>query len=205
MIIAYLRKELNMLRKLFFVVAFFTVGVSLFSQTEADFDATLTEDYTGIRITNYKGNATEVSIPAIIQGMPVKEIGNSAFYGKQNITSVIIPDGVTFIGYEAFFACVALRSVIIPEGLTEIGMCAFWRCHALASITLPATIQKIGIGAFFDCLNLTTVTIPDTVERIEFFGSKRASDGQFRTFGNCKKLLLPSQAALRRRGYTAPF
>ena len=51
----------------------------------------------------------------------VTSIGNGAFKGCQNITSVHIPNSVTSIGGYAFDRCENLISVDIPESVTEIG------------------------------------------------------------------------------------
>lgn len=80
--------------------------------TEADFSVSLAVDGKCVAITEYKGTATTVRIPTTIQGLPVREIGEDAFtglstsgrnYTNRNITSVIIPEGVTTIGEGAFF------------------------------------------------------------------------------------------------------
>lgn len=48
----------------------------------------------------------DVSIPDEINGIKVTEIQNNAFYGNNNITSVIIPDSVTDICSQAFSSCI---------------------------------------------------------------------------------------------------
>ncbi len=45
-----------------------------------------------VEITNYTGNATELAIPAEIEGLPVTSIGYMAFYGCRSLVSVTIPD-----------------------------------------------------------------------------------------------------------------
>ena len=55
-------------------------------------------------------------------------IGNDAFCGCDNITSITIPDSVTSIGNEAFSACSSLASITIPASVTNIGDLTFWDC-----------------------------------------------------------------------------
>ena len=48
-----------------------------------------------------------------------------------------IPNSVTSIGNYAFYGCTNLTSVTIPNSVTSIGDCAFEGCTSLASITIP--------------------------------------------------------------------
>jgi hypothetical protein len=44
-----------------------------------------------------------VTIPDTINGLPVRNIGNSAFYGNGGITSIAISPNVTTVSAQAFF------------------------------------------------------------------------------------------------------
>ena len=57
-----------------------------------------------------------------------KRIAKSAFADCTGITSVKIPDSVTYIGYKAFKDCTGLTSVTIPESVTYIGGDVFSNC-----------------------------------------------------------------------------
>ncbi|MBR4770932.1 MAG: leucine-rich repeat protein [Clostridia bacterium] len=69
----------------------------------------------------------------------------------------IHPDTKT-LGFGAFSGCSNLTSVILPAGLTSIGKYAFNCCFSLTEITIPATVTTIGIEAFNTCPSLTAVT-----------------------------------------------
>ena len=58
-------------------------------------------------ITGYIGGGVAVEIPSTIGGVPVTGIGESAFAGFSNLTSVNIPVSVTSIGNKAFLGCSA--------------------------------------------------------------------------------------------------
>ncbi len=59
---------------------------------------------------------------------------------------VTIPVGVMEIGEEAFSGCANLTSVTIPEGVTEIGCGAFSVCKKLTRVALPRSIRKIEVS-----------------------------------------------------------
>ena len=58
------------------------------------------------------------------------------------LTSVIIPDSVTYIGERAFYNCSGLTSVTIGGSVTSIGDCAFCGCSGLKNITYTGTIAN---------------------------------------------------------------
>ncbi|MDR2559766.1 MAG: leucine-rich repeat domain-containing protein [Oscillospiraceae bacterium] len=108
----------------------------------SDFEYTMVDG--GIAITSYRGSATEVKIPSVIEGANVVAI-NGAFQNRSAITEIIIPDSVTSIGSNAFEGCIGLTSITIPEGITYIGDSAF-----------------VGTG-------ITNITLPDSLTRVESF------------------------------------
>lgn len=75
----------------------------------------------------------------------VTEIGESAFFGNETLSSITIPSGVASIGNDAFQGCKSLKSVTIPNRVTSIGSYAFSGCSCLTSIYLlsetPASIS----------------------------------------------------------------
>jgi hypothetical protein len=75
------------------------------------------------------------------------------------MTSIIIPDGVTYIGSHAFYMCEALKSLTIPNTVTHIESYGFFNCLSLKEISIPASIQEIGEGIFNGCYDLETINI----------------------------------------------
>ena len=87
----------------------------------------------------------------------VTSIGDCAFFGCLDLTSITIPAGVTNIGDFAFYGCTGLTSIAIPEGVTDIGDYAFSDCTSMASITIPNSITSFGFSAFEGCRVLIDV------------------------------------------------
>ncbi len=78
----------------------------------------------------------------------------------------IIPDGIKKIGDDAFFGCTELTSVVIPETVTEIGMNAFKECINITEFNLPESLEFINDGAFYGCSKLKSVNIPRKISKI---------------------------------------
>lgn len=86
-------------------------------------------------VIQYKNNiyySGDIEIPAKITLESVEysvvAIGEGAFNGCDNLTSIIIPNTVTSINYEAFYGCGRITSIIIPNSVTYIGSFAFRGC-----------------------------------------------------------------------------
>lgn len=117
-------------------------------------------------ITGYVGTDTVVVIPSKINGITVETIGHTAFR-YSSVTSVTIPDSVTFISDSAFAYCSKLTNISIPNSVTSIGFSAFGGCTKLESITLPSSLRSISEALFSGCSQLTTIHIPVSVTSIE--------------------------------------
>lgn len=85
---------------------------------------------------------------------------------NEELTSLVIPEGVEAISDFAFYEKSTLTSVVLPDSLTEIGALAFGDCTALSELTLSKNLVFIGDSAFFGCSSLTQFVIPSTVEHI---------------------------------------
>jgi hypothetical protein len=160
-------KELKM-KNIVFLAVFCFLLVSLNAQNTSDFEIQGNDDGT-MTVLNYKGMTKDIVIPEKIFNMPVSRLREGAFKNK-GLTSVVIPNTVSFIGDETFRQN-QLTTVIIPETVEYIGNYAFEN-NRLTTVTIPGRVLTIGNFAFGGN-RLTSVTIPDSVT---FIGS-RAFDG----------------------------
>ncbi len=110
----------------------------------------------------YNGN--EVTSVVIPEG--ITEINQSFFKGYENIKSIVLPNSVVKIGDYAFSGLSNLESVTLSSSLETIGTSAFQNCTALTAIEIPNLVKSIGHTAFNGCTNLAYVTLGDSVKSI---------------------------------------
>lgn len=92
----------------------------------------------------------------------VQEIGDYAFAGCTNLTSITIPGSVVTIGESAFEDCRGLTSFIMQSGLQTIGNNALKNCSGITNLSIPDSVTSIGNYAFYG-LGFTSVTVPGGV------------------------------------------
>ncbi|MDO4476206.1 MAG: leucine-rich repeat protein [Lachnospiraceae bacterium] len=105
-------------------------------------------------------------ITSVIVEEGVTSLGTDAFNSFMKMTSVSLPSSLRLIDTHAFSRCTGLVSIIIPEGVTHIGEEAFCRCISLQSIPLPASLTQIDDAAFMYCVDLESIHIPGSVKII---------------------------------------
>ena len=99
----------------------------------------------------------------------------------QNITRLIVEDGVTTLGDDilyygyydysndeshSFYS--DLREVELPEGLSCIGASAFCDSPELTEVKIPSTVTKIKQSAFSGCTGLTKIELPPQLEEVGY-------------------------------------
>lgn len=136
-------------------------------------DGTLTISGTG-EMADYEGKSGipwykyANDITSIIVENGVTKIGSMAFQDCVNAAAVSIPASVKVIGKYSFAHCGALESVVVPEGVETLGDHAFDNCYKLVGVTLPKSLRTIGMGAFKACAALSDITLPYGVKTISY-------------------------------------
>jgi len=137
--------------------------------------STITSSNTTITSSSYN-NQKSTLISANI-GNEATAIGNAAFSGCTNLTTITLPNGLGLIDSTAFYECTSLNGIIIPNNVTIIRGSAFKGCTSLSTLILGSRVSIIDNFAFENCSSLITLTIPASVTSI---GSV--------AFGNCSNL-----------------
>ena len=104
------------------------------------------EDYEGgIAINGYNGAGGVVTIPAEIDGKKVVAIDQ--LRDRNDITKIILPEGLTEVCSDAFLRMSNLKEVVLPGTLKKIGYEAF-AFSGITSITIPESVIEIESAAF---------------------------------------------------------
>ena len=127
---------------------------------------------------------TDIIIPITYNGKPVTSIGEYAFLGCSNLTSIAIPNSITSIGMSAFSACNGLISITIPDSITSINYGMFGGCSNLTNIVIPDNVTSIGASAFYNCTSLISIKIPDSITSINY--------GMFEGCNNLANITIPN-------------
>ena len=156
-----------------FVAAVFDANAYNFSAT-APSGQTLYYDITGYNTVEivapysnpvYYGLSGNLTIPSTVTNggttYTVTSI-NGAFRQQSALTSVIIPNTVTYIGPYSF-SSTGLTSVVMGDGVETIDDWAFSYCDDLSTITWSSSLDEIGQNAFNHCGGLTTLELPSSV------------------------------------------
>ena len=123
----------------------------------------------------------------------IRKIGTNAFMNREDIKSILIPNGVEEIECGAFQECINLEEIIIPESVIKIGQSAFYNCKKLIEIELPPSLTVIDSFVFGCCFNLLSVHIPDSLTTIE--------SGAFIGCDKLKEIALPEDCLEESKNY----
>ena len=103
---------------------------------------------------------TSIALPGKLES-----IGSEAFM-RTGLTSVSLPDSVTFMDERVFCECDSLQAVTIGKNLGSVSRSAFRDCRALETVTLSEGLTEISAEAFSRCMKLSTAALPSTLRVI---------------------------------------
>ena len=132
------------------------IAVTQIPVSDAQASVVVSSDFQtdGTKLLKYTGTAQTVSVPD-----GIKEIGEEAFSGNDDLIQIDLGDQVEKIDYRAFADCGSLRTVRCGNGMQEIGMGAFSNDTSLVNMSLGDQVKEIGSGAFAGCSSLKSVEL----------------------------------------------
>ncbi len=162
-------------------------------------------------------SAEDIIVASYYKGKPVTRIKQMAFYFRDSIKSVYLPDTVTNIGQMAFDSCRNLESVRVSSNLNYIGSSVFGMCYNLEKtekdgiaylgnetnpyvvlieitdksfkrVVLPDGVKVIATSAFQAYSTLNEVILPE--------GLKGISNAAFLNCSSLEKINLPESLEL---------
>ncbi len=94
-------------------------------------------------------------------------LGGNLFYGAfsscTRLTSIKLPESMSYIGQSAFKNCIGLTEIELPNGINSISNSLLYGCSSLKDVQIPNSVESIGVDAFYNCTDLTSITIPKSV------------------------------------------
>ncbi len=129
----------NTIKKTLAIILTFVMSFSVFTFvcSAASSYLTFTVDADGYAVLSKCSTKAsgDIVVPAIAEisgkAYEVKSIGDNAFAGCVNVTSISIAEGITSIGSKAFLNCTALADVYIPQSLSLCQYNAFSGCESV--------------------------------------------------------------------------
>ncbi len=82
------------------------------------------------------------------------QIGNNAFNGCSNLTSVKLNEELAVIRKMAFYGCSKISSLVIPDNVVSVEQEAFAGCSVLKTLTIGRKVKTIGANAFDNSLSM---------------------------------------------------
>ncbi|MDI9521010.1 MAG: leucine-rich repeat domain-containing protein [Bacillota bacterium] len=110
-------------------------------------------------LKGFEGRLTVLDLPARVDGYNVTEICGHCFERNNDLTTVILPEGLKHIMDDAFSECSNLQSIELPNTLETIGERAFSHDKQLQRIVLPDSLVSIRNNAFFGCDKLARLVL----------------------------------------------
>ena len=109
-----------------------------------------------------RDRTTLVTCPQGISGsltidVPVKALGDEAFWDCRLLTHVELPDGLTTMGGWAFGECSSLLSVGIPDSVTSMGYACF-SGSGITELIVPAGVTDMN-GVLHGCEDLAWIDV----------------------------------------------
>ena len=112
----------------------------------------------------------KIEIPTKVQHnqkvYSVTAIGQKAFSNATELTSIVLPGGITEINDFAFEKCTKLNSVVMPGTQVKFGQGTFFLCSEIENVTFGSDWTQIDLGVFRWANKIKEISIPAKVSKI---------------------------------------
>ena len=149
----------------------------------------------GVLTISGTGRTREYGSVAEMYGVPISCSKLSTPWNENEVTSLVVEEGVTHILGLMCWGVYGLTEVSLPDSLKVIGNCSFEDCDNLTSITIPKNVTSIWNHAFFACDNLTSITFTGDAPNIEDHAFSNV------VTATCYYPAVPSWTAEKRQSY----
>jgi hypothetical protein len=176
-----------------------------------DFSYGLNKAEDGVQIKKYTGENVVVIIPSKIEDYPVVRINSNSFTGgyqwellpyMRSEASIL---GWDLSGFVEPTGGAEVTTVVIPSGVTFIGYSAFRNCKKLHTVILPDTLEVIDANAFDGAEELYNLVFPETLTSLEFGEGHPYRSEIEDAFAGCSKLPIKTRQKLHELGYDGAF
>lgn len=100
----------------------------------------------------------DLTIPGTLKAIP-----SYAFQYNENLSDLVLSEGIESTSYYSFGYCKSLTELNCPSSMKTIGEYSFRYCDQLATINLNEGLETIDSYAFGEDVALTEVTLPSTL------------------------------------------
>lgn len=87
----------------------------------------------------------------------VKRIQSGAFFYREELKQVILPDGLEYIHKRAFLNT-GIKRITLPASVKQVEAKSFWSCKHLEEVVLLCDSKVLETGAFYNCPTLKLIT-----------------------------------------------
>lgn len=131
------------IKKTALLLVYMTLWVGV---AEASAEAIVSGDWTydGKTITAYNGTATDVTIPASLNGSDITAVGANVFKSSPGVQNIVIAEGIEELKDNAFAGLNNLYSISLPASIRIIGMVNDGR--QLPVVNIPTLEAWMGIS-----------------------------------------------------------
>ncbi len=133
----------------------------------------------GVAIIDCVSSQEQCVIPSAIDGKPVNEIGDWAFYGCRDLRSIEISESVKLIGEHSFCNCDSLETISVENANNNFSavsgvlfnknkteLLKYPESKSGQNFIVPESVRKIGDRAFSGNKNLLSVELPSSATEI---------------------------------------